>query len=236
MRFRKLGNTDLQLSVIGCGTWAMAGAGWKYSWGPQEDGLSARAIYRAMDLGINWIDTAAVYGLGHSEEVVGRSLKGIRERPLVATSTFTNPDGSLFSRIKKESIRLEAEKAQRLGIEAIDLYQVHWPLPKRDRGGLADHGRPRGEKGSAHRRFHFSVGQMEKFIRFINRLASAAYSLSGAKSKPIFFPSAAAATSVICCCPLKGFVERKIRRSAWDALGKDHRRKDPCSTASSIPS
>ena len=132
MQTRRLGNTDLEISVVGLGTWAMSGTGWKFSWGPQDDEQSIQTIWKAFDLGINWIDTAPIYGLGHSEEVVGRALAGMRTRPFVATKCgrFANPDGSLYSRIMRESIRKEVEDSlRRLRIDAIDLYQIHWPDP-----------------------------------------------------------------------------------------------------------
>jgi aryl-alcohol dehydrogenase-like predicted oxidoreductase len=133
MQYRKLGDTELVFSVVGVGTWAMGGSGWKFSWGPQDDEQSIRTIRKALDAGINWIDTAAVYGLGHSEEVVGRALAGMRERPFVATKCgrIPKPDGSLISRISRESIREEAENSlRRLQTDAIDLYQIHWPDPE----------------------------------------------------------------------------------------------------------
>jgi aryl-alcohol dehydrogenase-like predicted oxidoreductase len=236
MRVRRLGNTNLHLSVIGCGTWAMGGTGWKYSWGPQDDGLSVRVIHRALDLGINWIDTAAVYGLGHSEEVVGRSLKGMRERPLVATKCgrFTNPDGSLYSRIKKESIRLEAEKSlKRLGIEAIDLYQIHWPLPEEDieeawqaMAGLVAEGKVRHIGVS-----NFSVGQMER-IHPIHPIASLQppYSLLRREIENDILPFCLDRNiGVICYSPLqKGLLSGKITKERMGMLPEeDHRGKDP---------
>ena len=135
MQTRQLGNTGLRLTTIGLGTWAMGGGDWKFSWGPQDDAESIRTIYRALDLGINWIDTAAVYGLGHSEEVVGRALHAVRNRPLVATKCERCWDegGRIIPRLKKESVRAEAEASlRRLGVEALDLYQIHWPQPDAD--------------------------------------------------------------------------------------------------------
>ena len=85
MRTRQLGNTDLHFTRIGLGTWAMGGGDWAFSWGPQDDQASIQAIHRALDLGVNWLDTAPVYGLGHCEEVVGQALRGLRQRPLIAT-------------------------------------------------------------------------------------------------------------------------------------------------------
>ena len=85
MRTRRLGSTDLELTVVGFGAWAIGGGGWAYAWGPQDDRDSMEALNKAIDLGVNWIDTAAVYGLGHSEEVVGKAIKGKRERLIIAT-------------------------------------------------------------------------------------------------------------------------------------------------------
>jgi aryl-alcohol dehydrogenase-like predicted oxidoreductase len=132
LKKRILGRTDLELSVIGLGTWAMAGTGWKHGWGPQDDAVSIRTIHRAADLGINWIDTAAVYGAGHSEEVVGAAIEGMGEKPFVATKCgrFLDADGRLFSDLRPESIRREVEQSlRRLRLERIDLYQIHWPKP-----------------------------------------------------------------------------------------------------------
>ncbi len=83
MELRKLGNTDFEITPIGFGAWAIGGGGYKYGWGPQDDQDSINTIHRALDAGINWIDTASIYGLGHSEEVVGRALKGIADKPYV---------------------------------------------------------------------------------------------------------------------------------------------------------
>lgn len=135
MRYRKLGYADMQFSVIGLGTWAMGGADWKYGWGPQDDDESIKTIHHALDLGINWIDTAAVYGLGHAEDVVGKALKGMREKPFVATkcSRKSNAQGELYSELKRESVLQEAEDSlRRLDVEVIDLYQIHWARPEED--------------------------------------------------------------------------------------------------------
>jgi aryl-alcohol dehydrogenase-like predicted oxidoreductase len=132
----KLGYTDLQLTRVGLGTWAIGGSGWQYAWGPQDDADSIATIQRALDLGVNWIDTAAAYGLGHSEEVVGRALAGRRERVIVATKcgrTWNPGDTQIFSRLKKLSVRAELEASlRRLKTDRIDLYQVHWPDPPED--------------------------------------------------------------------------------------------------------
>ncbi len=129
---RALGNSDLHLSSIGFGAWAIAGAGWQFAWGPQDDSDSVAAIQRALDLGINWIDTAPVYGLGHSEQVVARAVKGSSRKPYIFTkcSRRWNADGSILSSLQPESLAEELEGSlRRLGVETIDLYQIHWPTP-----------------------------------------------------------------------------------------------------------
>jgi aryl-alcohol dehydrogenase-like predicted oxidoreductase len=129
---RTLGNSDLRISAIGLGAWAIGGSNWQYSWGPQDDAESIAAIHRAVDLGINWIDTAAVYGLGHSEEVVGRAVKSSAHKPYIFTkcSRLWNPDGTIYSSLDPESLTNELHASLgRLGVETIDLYQMHWPRP-----------------------------------------------------------------------------------------------------------
>jgi aryl-alcohol dehydrogenase-like predicted oxidoreductase len=129
---RILGNSDLQLTAIGLGAWAIGGSDWQYAWGPQDDKDSIEAIHRALDLGINWIDTAAVYGLGHSEEVVGRAVKPSSHKPYIFTkcSRLWNSDGSIYSSLSPASLASELEGSlHRLGVETIDLYQIHWPQP-----------------------------------------------------------------------------------------------------------
>lgn len=136
MQTRQLGYSDLQLTVVGLGTWAIGGGGWIYGWGPQDDADSIAAIQRALDLGINWIDTAAVYGAGHSEEVVSRAIAGRRHEVIVATKggRILEPGQERpFARLKADSLRREVEASlRRLQVEAIDLYQIHWPDPDED--------------------------------------------------------------------------------------------------------
>ena len=131
MQTRKLGYSDLHLTTVGLGTWAIGGGGWAYCWGPQDDAESIAAIRRALDLGINWIDTAAVYGLGHSEEIIGRALAGRRDEVIIATKcglVWDKGSTTPYGRLKAESVRREAEASlRRLGVEVIDLYQIHWP-------------------------------------------------------------------------------------------------------------
>lgn len=135
MRTRQLGNTDMEITPLGFGTWAIGGGEWAFGWGPQEDEQSIAAIQRALDLGINWIDTAAVYGLGHAEEVVARALKGRTHRPYIFTkcSRVWDEKGNITSSLKAESIRQELENSlRRLQVDVIDLYQLHWPNPDPD--------------------------------------------------------------------------------------------------------
>jgi aryl-alcohol dehydrogenase-like predicted oxidoreductase len=130
---RTLGNSDLHLTRIGFGTWAVGGGDWQYAWGPQDDNESVAAIRRALELGVNWIDTAAVYGLGHSEEVVGRAVKGSGHKPYIFTkcSLRWHQDKSIYNSLKAGSVAEELEGSlRRLGVETIDLYQVHWPNPE----------------------------------------------------------------------------------------------------------
>ena len=132
LQTRQLGTTDLHITAIGFGAWAIGGGDWQFGWGDQDDAQSIAAIRRALDLGINWIDTAAVYGFGHSEEVVAKALHGIAERPYVFTKCGLVPsgknDGAPTENISRASILAECEASlRRLGVETIDLYQIHWP-------------------------------------------------------------------------------------------------------------
>ena len=134
MLTRRLGNSDLELTLIGLGTWAIGGP-WQFGWGPQNDDDSAAAILEALENGINWIDTAAIYGCGHSEEVVGKTIKEFGQRPIIATKCglLWNEKREKISCLKADSIIAECEASlKRLGIDAIDLYQMHWPLPDED--------------------------------------------------------------------------------------------------------
>ncbi len=132
---RKLGHSDLDITVIGVGAWAIGGGGWAFGWGHQEDDDSVGAIRAAIDAGINWIDTAAVYGLGHSEEVVAKALKGVANKPYVFTkcARVWGEDRVIGKSLKRDSIRRECENSlRRLQVDVIDLYQVHWPEPDED--------------------------------------------------------------------------------------------------------
>ena len=141
METRVLGNSDLHITRVGYGAWAIGGAGWQFAWGSQDDNESIAAIHRALELGVNWIDTAAVYGLGHSEEVVGRALKSWHgSRPYVFTKCGLRGDakGEVQKVLRAGSIRGEVEDSlRRLSVDVIDLYQVHWP-PDPDSAALEE--------------------------------------------------------------------------------------------------
>jgi aryl-alcohol dehydrogenase-like predicted oxidoreductase len=128
----QLGRTDLEITRVGFGAWAIGGGDWEFGWGPQDDEQSIAAIHHALELGINWIDTAAAYGFGRSEQIVGRALAGVAERPHVFTkcSLLEGPDRAVLHSLKRDSVLREAEQSlRRLGVDAIDLYQIHWPIP-----------------------------------------------------------------------------------------------------------
>lgn len=135
MKKRRFGNTGMNITPIGFGSWAIGGAGWSHGWGPQDDNRAVEAVERAVELGINWIDTAAVYGLGHSEELIGKVLAGLKNKPLIFTkcSLVWNDNRRIGNSLKADSIRRECEASlRRLNVDAIDLYQIHWPHPEHD--------------------------------------------------------------------------------------------------------
>jgi aryl-alcohol dehydrogenase-like predicted oxidoreductase len=132
MQTRQLGNSDLQITPLGIGAWAMGGAGWAFAWSGQDDNESIAAIHAALDAGMNWIDTAAVYGLGHSEEVVAKALAGRGQKPYVFTkcARVWDENRQIGKSLKADSVRRECEASlRRLNVDTIDLYQIHWPEP-----------------------------------------------------------------------------------------------------------
>lgn len=177
MRKKILGWTDLELSIIGFGTWATGGGGWKFSWGYQDDKKTIEAIHEAFNLGINWIDTAPVYGLGHAEEIAGKAIKGIRKDIIIATKCgrrWSDDGKELFGNLKKQEIKKECEASlKRLDIDFIDLYQIHWPQPEEDIeeawsaiAELIKEGKVRYAGVS-----NFNVSQMQRIMP-INKIAS----------------------------------------------------------------
>ena len=169
MRAKQLGKTELELTVIGLGAWAIGGP-WQMGWGPQDDDESVSTILAAIEGGINWIDTAAIYGCGHSEEVVGKAIKELGERPIIATKCglVWDRQGRKTNCLKKDSIMRECEASlKRLGIDVIDLYQMHRPEPDEQveeaweaMSQLAKQGKVRYVGVS-----NFSVGQLERVGR-----------------------------------------------------------------------
>jgi aryl-alcohol dehydrogenase-like predicted oxidoreductase len=134
LKTRRLGNTDLQFTTIGLGTWAIGGGNWKFGWGRQDESEAIQAILRGVELGVNWIDTAAVYGNGRSEELVARAIEQMptSRRPYLATKCgrIIQSDGNIIGRITRESVLAECDASlRRLGVDCIDLYQLHWPDP-----------------------------------------------------------------------------------------------------------
>jgi aryl-alcohol dehydrogenase-like predicted oxidoreductase len=135
MKTRKLGTSDLDITPIGFGAWAIGGGGWAFAWGSQDDNDSVASIREAIELGINWIDTAAVYGLGHSEEVVAKALEGVSKKPYIFTkcARIWDEKRQIGKSLKAAGIRRECEASlKRLKLDVIDLYQIHWPEPDED--------------------------------------------------------------------------------------------------------
>jgi aryl-alcohol dehydrogenase-like predicted oxidoreductase len=234
MQTRKLGYTDLQFSVVGLGAWAMGGTGYKFSWGAQDDDDSIRTIHRAIELGVNWVDTAAVYGLGHSEEVVGRALRqlGSRRRPIVATKCGRRWDetGVPFSNLRPDSVRDEIDNSlKRLGVDVIDLYQMHWPQPDE---GIEDAWRVMVDAVQAGKiRYigvcNYSVAQLKR-VQAIHPVASLQppYSMlvRGVEDELLGF-CAANAIGVVCYSPMqKGILTDKFTRGWVAGLAKDDHR------------
>ena len=236
MNTRILGWTDLQLTTVGFGAWAIGGGDWKFGWGPQDDEESIRTIRRALDLGINWIDTAAVYGYGHSEEVVGRAIQGLRQRPWIATkcSRIQGPDGAPFGRLKRDSILAELEASlRRLGVDAIDLYQIHWPQPDEDIeegwGAIAD--AVKAGKVRYAGVCNFGVGHLQR-IQKIHPVASLQppYSMlvRGVEAELLPFCGENRIGVVVYSPMQKGLLTGAFTRERVQKLpANDHRRNDP---------
>jgi aryl-alcohol dehydrogenase-like predicted oxidoreductase len=194
MQTKQLGHSDLHLTPIGFGAWAIGGGDWAFGWGSQDDHESVEAIHCALDLGINWIDTAAIYGLGHSEEIVAKALKGRSDKPYIFTkcSMVWDAQGNISRSLKTDSLRQELEASlRRLNVNAIDLYQIHWPNPDPDieEGWAAlskfkDEGKVRHIGVS-----NFSVTQLER-IQAIAPITSLQppYSLINRASEAELFP------------------------------------------------
>ncbi len=234
MRRQKLGTSDLELTALGFGTWAIGGGGWQWAWGPQDDKASIAAIRRGLDLGINWVDCAAAYGLGHAEEVLGQAIKG-RQDVIVATKcglVWDEGKPDTYGRLTAASVRAECEASlRRLGVEAIDLYQIHWPHDEAhlEEGwstiaDLVREGKVRYAGVS-----NFSVGQMQR-IQPIHPIASlqAPYSLVARGIETELLPFCAANNiGIIAYSPMhNGLLTGKVTREWVDTLPADDWRRD----------
>jgi aryl-alcohol dehydrogenase-like predicted oxidoreductase len=239
METRRLGNSTLDITSIGFGSWAAGGGGWLFGWGAQDDRESIDAIIRAVDQGINWIDTAPVYGLGHSEEVVGKALKELSERPLIASKLGRVWDdaGNIGGNLRPESVRRECEDSlRRLDIDTIDLYQVHWPKPDVDIedcwgtiAELVEEGKVRFAGVS-----NFSPSQMDR-CRAIHPVASLQppYNMLRRQIEAELLPYCEQHDiGVICYSPMqKGLLTGKYTFEKIAALpDDDHRQRDPLFT------
>lgn len=235
MRTRRLGYTDLELTTVGLGTWAMGGP-WQFGWGPQDDDDAVAAILKALDLGVNWIDTAAVYGLGHSEELVGKALKRTKHKPFIATKCglLWNEKREKVSCLKRESIRRECHASlKRLGVEVIDLYQMHWPDPEEDiedaweeMAKLAADGKVRYTGVS-----NYNAKQIEH-IRRIHKVASLQppYSMLHREVEDgLLSYCAENKIGVVAYSPMqRGLLTGKFSRRHLESLAvDDHRRRNP---------
>lgn len=236
MKSRQLGATGIDLTVIGLGTWAHGGGGWAYSWGRQDDRDSLATIRAALEAGINWIDTAAVYGLGHSEEVLGRALQKLKQKPFVATKCGRTWDGSgkIIDCLRAKSVRAECEASlRRLQLDTIDLFQIHWPQPEEELlegwgtiAGLIREGKVRYGGVS-----NLSAAQIKR-LHAMHPVASLQppYSMLKRNIENELLPFCAENNiGVICYSPLqKGLLTGKITPEYIAGLGADdHRRRDP---------
>lgn len=233
MQTRRLGNSDMEITPIGVGAWAMGGSGWAFAWGAQDDGESIAAIHAALDRGVNWIDTAAVYGLGHSEEIVAKALEGRSRRPYVFTKCgrIWNEKREIGKSLKGDSIRREVEASlRRLNVDVIDLYQIHWPEPDAEveegwttLAKLREEGKVRWIGVS-----NFSAAQMERAwaIAPIHSLQPP-YSLISPEAEESILPYAAAHNiGVIVYSPMKsGLLSGAMTRERVAALPTDDFRR-----------
>jgi aryl-alcohol dehydrogenase-like predicted oxidoreductase len=235
MQTRQLGTTDMRLTTVGLGTWALGGP-WQYGWGPQDDDEAVAAIREALDAGINWIDTAPAYGLGHSEELVGRVLRRTPHEPYIATKCgiLWNEKKEKVVHLKRDSIRREChDSLRRLGVETIDLYQMHWPDPDPDieeaweeMARLKDEGKVRYLGAS-----NFNVQQMERVAR-IHPMASLQppYSmLNRAVERELLGYCAQHGLGVVAYSPMqRGLLTGKFSHERLAALAPDdHRVRSP---------
>ena len=235
MKKRRLGNTDLELTTVGLGTWAMGGP-WQYGWGPQDDNEAIGAILAALEMGINWIDTAPAYGLGHSEELIKQALKQVSEMPLIATKCgiLWNEKKEKVTCLKWQSIRDECHASlQRLDIDVIDLYQIHWPDPDEDleegweeMARLLDEGKVRYLGAS-----NFTVEQMQRVQKIHPPVSlQPPYSILHREVEDELLDYCRQnEIGVVAYSPIqRGLLTGKFDRARYEALAPDdHRRTNP---------
>jgi aryl-alcohol dehydrogenase-like predicted oxidoreductase len=238
MQMRRLGASDLELTTIGLGTWAIGGGDWKFGWGRQDEADSIAAIQRAVDLGINWVDTAPVYGAGRSEEVVGLALRSLpaERRPLVATKLgrINQPDGSISPNLSPDSIRAECDASLlRLGVDAIDLYQMHWAEPDPDIEGAWQTMDELKQAGKVRHIgvCNYSVSQLKRIAKFAPVASlQPPYSMLRREVEAELIPYCGENhIGAVAYSPMgKGLLTGKFSRERIDALDEnDHRRNDP---------
>ncbi len=234
MKLTRLGDSDLYITPIGIGGWAMGGGKWKFGLGAQDDEESIATIRRALDLGVNWIDTAALYGFGHSEEVVARALEGISPKPLIFTkcSRLWDSHGVISSSLKRDSLRREVEASlRRLKIDRIDLYQMHWPWPDDEleegwatMAELKEEGKVRWIGAS-----NYNIGQLDLVRRIAPVTAlQPPYSLLAREAERDLLPYAeASGIGVIVYSPMKsGLLSGRMTRRTIANLPKNDCRRD----------
>jgi aryl-alcohol dehydrogenase-like predicted oxidoreductase len=237
MQTRRLGYSDLQLSTVGLGTWAMGGGGWLFSWGEQDDEASIAAIRAGLDAGINWIDTAAIYGHGHSETTVGRAIEGRRDEVIVATKCGRVWEGDsrvIGKSLRRDSIFAEVDASlRRLRTEVIDLYQIHWPEPDEqvEEGWTAVADLVRAGKVRYGGVCNFNVSQLERAQR-IHPIASLQppYSMLRRDIEPEIVPWCAAhRVGIVAYSPMQtGLLTGTFSHERAAALAEDDwRRRSP---------
>lgn len=236
MQKNRLGHSDLEITPLGVGAWAMGGGDWTFSWGPQDDNDSIRAVHAALDAGWNWIDTAPVYGLGHSETVLGQALKGRSDKPYIFTKCerVWDDQRQIRKSLKRESLRRECEDSlRRLQVDTIDLYQIHWPEPDEDieegwetLARLKEEGKVRWIGVS-----NFNLAQLER-ARAIAPVCSLQppYNLLAREIEKEILPYCAEhGIGILCYSPMhSGLLTGKMTRERIRAMpADDHRQRRP---------
>lgn len=232
-QLKALGNSDLEITPLGIGAWAMGGSGWKFGWGQQDDTDSIDAIHAGLDAGMNWIDTAAVYGLGHSEEIVAKAVHGMSNKPFIFTKCERrwNENGEIYPSLKAASVREECENSlRRLRVDRIDLYQMHWPEPGADiEEGWTEMARLREEgKVKWIGVSNFNIDQLKRAMNIAPVTSlQPPYSLLARKAEPEILPFAREhGIGVIVYSPMRaGLLAGKMTKERAQNLPDDDWRK-----------